>query len=128
MIGSDLEPGPRVAANRHGGSAHVAEPAHAQLGEGEPGVESSRNVDASIDDAGAACERVYRQAQFGGARRAEIGQCPGTLVHAQIRRHMTSRSRSREATAAAGVAQAMPAASPCSISRMTRPVSAAAHL
>ncbi len=67
----------------------MAEPAHAQLGEHQPGLEPTGNVNAGVDDAGTRRERANAHAQVVGARDVSIGERPRPLVHPELT-HSTS--------------------------------------
>ena len=56
MVGPDRDPRPRLAAELDRSVADRAETAHADLRQGQPGVEPAVRLDPGVDDARAVCE------------------------------------------------------------------------
>ena len=88
MIGPHVDTGPRLASDRDRTKPNVPETAHAQLGQPTSCGEAAGHVDAGVDDARAARERVDGEAQLGRLLDAAIRQRPRAMVHPEIGRHV----------------------------------------
>jgi len=64
-------------------AADVAQSTHADLGQGDSGLDPSWRVYASVYDSGTACKTVAVDSQELGLISHGIGDFPGSFVHAQ---------------------------------------------
>jgi hypothetical protein len=65
----------------------MPQPAHAELGQHEPGRKTPPGVHSRIDDARASLKCVHADLQLVGARHARFRDFPGTFVEIKMPHH-----------------------------------------
>ena len=81
MVGPDRDPRPRLGADLDRRVAHVAQPAHADLRQGEPRIVAAVRLDAGVDHPRAAGQRVAHDPEQRRVLAQLVRDLGGELVH-----------------------------------------------